>query len=343
MDNFTNEKTYDSVFWTGVVRLTRHLVPLVNEVFNEHYSDRTEIRLDPMKQVTGLPDHSLKETETDAIVEFRDAGSVLAKYYHFECQTWPDSGMALRIAEYDAGTAFSNVVQTENGARMTIPNSAVIFLRDSASRPNKYGITIDYPGGSVQYAVPVVRMSGYTLENLLEKHLYLLLPFYWFSYVKDLEKAERAEDILQRIRSDWQSINQCMADACKNGEIDVAEIRYLSDLIERVLERLTVKTETISKGVKEIMSIKILELETDRRLKKSHDQGELDRLISLVVKKVNREKELSVIIDELESNEDEIRPIYEAVLQYGVDTPPAEIREKMESREAGQENGAASE
>ncbi len=33
MDNYTTEKTYDSVFWTGVVRLTRHLVPLVNEVF----------------------------------------------------------------------------------------------------------------------------------------------------------------------------------------------------------------------------------------------------------------------------------------------------------------------
>ncbi len=99
---------------------------------------------------------------------------------------------------------------------------------------------------------------------------------------------------------------------------------------------LTAKTETIAKGVKEIMSIKILELETDRSFKREweegrkegreegreegYGQGELDLLISQVFKKVNREKELSVIIDELESNEDE-------------------IRQKMESREAERKMG----
>lgn len=341
MDNFTKEKTYDSVFWTGVARLTRHLVPLVNEVFGEHFSDRTEIRLDPMKQVTRFPDRSLKETETDAIAELSDKESGLTRYYHFECETWPDNGMALRIAEYDAGTAFSNVTRTENGACMTIPNSAVIFLRNADSLPDEYVIMIDYPGGIVRYSVPVIKMSGYTLKALLERHLYLLLPFYWFSYAEDLKRDDQAEEILKRIRADWDRINQGLSEAYGYGAIEVAEIRYLSDLISRVLERLSIKTKSIAKGVKEIMSIQILELETDRKFKKAreegqelgHGQGELDRLISLVSKKVIRAKDFSVIVDELESSEDEIRPIYEAVLRYGADRPPEEIREKMENSE----------
>ena len=214
LDNLTNEKTYDSVFWTGVARLTRHLVPLVNEVFGEHFSEHTEIRLDPMKQVTRLPDDSLKETETDAMAELSDEESGLTKYYHFECETWPDNGMALRIAEYDAGTAFSNVKRTENGACMTIPNSAVIYLRNAESFPNEYVITIDYPGGIAHYSVPVVRMSGYTLKTLLEKQLYLLLPFYWFCYAKEM-KDDHGDEILKRIREDWDRINQSRA-----GEIE---------------------------------------------------------------------------------------------------------------------------
>ena len=32
-----NEKTYDAVFWAGVLGLTQYLVPLVNEAFGEHY------------------------------------------------------------------------------------------------------------------------------------------------------------------------------------------------------------------------------------------------------------------------------------------------------------------
>ena len=34
-----NEKTYDSVFWTGVVKMTQFLVPLINEAFGEKFTE----------------------------------------------------------------------------------------------------------------------------------------------------------------------------------------------------------------------------------------------------------------------------------------------------------------
>ncbi len=64
------------------------------------------------------------------------------------------------------------------------------------------------------------------------------------------------------------------------------------------------------------------------------EEGELQHLISQVQKKVSRNKGFSTIVDELESDEDEIRPIYEAVLKYGTDLPPEEIWEKMEAAAA---------
>lgn len=59
------------------------------------------------------------------------------------------------------------------------------------------------------------------------------------------------------------------------------------------------------------------------------EEGNIDRLISLVSKKVNRNKSFTTIVDELESDEDEIRPIYDAVMKYGTKLSPEEIREKM--------------
>ena len=45
-----NEKTYDSVFWTSVVKMTRFFIPLVNEAFGEHYTDAAKITLQKTKQ-----------------------------------------------------------------------------------------------------------------------------------------------------------------------------------------------------------------------------------------------------------------------------------------------------
>ena len=66
---------------------------------------------------------------------------------------------------------------------------------------------------------------------------------------------------------------------------------------------------------------------------KAAEKADLNRLISLVLKKVQRKKPFSVIVEELESDEEEIRPIYEAVLKYGADLPPEEIRQKMKKEQ----------
>ena len=34
------------------------------------------------------------------------------------------------------------------------------------------------PGGTVQYDVPVMKVQAYSLDEIFEKHLLLLIPFY---------------------------------------------------------------------------------------------------------------------------------------------------------------------
>ena len=49
------------------------------------------------------------------------------------------------------------------------------------------------------------------------------------------------------------------------------------------------------------------------------------KLITLIQKKVIKGKTLDAIADELESTEEEIKPLYDIVLQYPTDTDPKEL------------------
>ncbi len=53
--------------------------------------------------------------------------------------------------------------------------------------------------------------------------------------------------------------------------------------------------------------------------------GDNIRLIILVQKKLNKGKSLDAIADELETTVEEIKPIYDAVIKYPLDTDPKDI------------------
>ena len=190
MTDLQNEKTYDSVFWTGIVKLTGYLVPLVNEAFGEHFSDSTRVTLKPMKQVTHQQDGSALRGETDALAELSDPSGA-TKDYHFEVETWPSGHIAVRLAEYGAASAYASAERTQDGAVMRVPNSAVVVLRSAKQSRRGYKITIEYPGGSVSYNAPVVRLMDYSLDDLLDRRLLLLLPFFPLRFADRLDEMER--------------------------------------------------------------------------------------------------------------------------------------------------------
>ena len=85
----------------------------------------------------------------------------------------------------------------------------------------------------------------------------------------------------------------------------------------------------LMKNKAEVIKVSLYEFDEKKHEDWVRGEGKLDELISLVIKKVKRNKEFSVIIDELESDEEQLRPIYESVLKYGTELPPDKIREKM--------------
>ena len=272
MDNreaIENEKTYDSVFWTGVVKMSKYFIPLVNEAFGEHFTDRATVTLRPMKQVTRLPGAALVQGETDSLATLSELD--VTKDYHFEMEAWGDDGFAIRIAEYAAGYAYGSVVKTEHGAKMTIPFSAVIFLRSKGNLPDKLVIEIEYPGGKVSYEAPVLDMRGYSIADLFEKRLLLLLPFFGFVFADEFERMDTQG--AGELKDALDEINARLTGMVRSGEIDESQKSHLIDWTQRVLQKLTVKYKNVSREVDEIMGGYILHTRTDDILDAGEARG----------------------------------------------------------------------
>ena len=261
-----NEKTYDSVFWTSVSKMTSYFIPLVNEAFGEHFTDKAEVTLRPMKQVTRLPGAQLKQSEVDSLATLSER--TVTKNYHFEMEAWGNGGFAIRIAEYAAGYAYASVVKTEHGAKMTIPFSAVIFLRSKGTPPDKLLIEIDFPGGKASYEAPVLNMKDYSISELFEKRLLLLLPFYGFTYADDFERMNTQG--AGELTASLDEINDRLTGMVQSGEIDETQKSHLIDWTKEVLDKLTVGYRNISKEVNEAMGGYIIRTRTDEIL----DEGE---------------------------------------------------------------------
>jgi len=272
--NIQNEKTYDSVFWTGVVRMTRFLIPLVNEAFGEHYTDKAEIDLIPGKQSIEHTDSSSVEREMDAFVRLSESG--ISKNYHFEVETKTDKSFAIRIAEYAAGAAQESVALTETGARIVIPYSAVIFLRATTELPDKFRMEIEYPGGTVFYDAPVMKIKDYSVKDLIDKRLLLLLPFFGFNF--DGQFAAMESEGIDRLRAALEEMNTSLSDLVGLRVINEAQKGHLLDWTKRVFDKLTVNYKNVTKGVDDLMGGYILNTRTDDILAEGREQEQRERI-----------------------------------------------------------------
>ena len=69
---------------------------------------------------------------------------------------------------------------------VTFPNTAVLYLRTYKKTPDKMKYVIITPGGTVQYDIPIMKVQKYSLDDIFEKRLLMLMlmliPFYIFSH-----------------------------------------------------------------------------------------------------------------------------------------------------------------
>ena len=235
-------------------------VEMKEEFFpNEHFLDQQ--------------DTADKERITDT--NFKVIGKEIKKY-HLECESsLPDGKMTIRLFEYDAQIALDEGEVTEETLTVAFPNTAVLYLRAYRKTPDKMRYVIVTPGGTVQYDIPVMKVQTYSLNDIFEKRLLLLIPFYIFSHEKNFSEYNSNEQKLSELKSEYQDILERLDELEQQEVIRAFDKRTIIELSSDVIKEIAQKYENVQKGVGEIMGGALIE--TNARRLKTEAENEANR------------------------------------------------------------------
>ena len=124
------------------------------------------------------------------------------------------------------------------------------------------------PGGTVQYDVPVMKVQTYTLDDIFEKGLLMLIPFYIFSHEKSFPEYNSNEQKLAELKAEYRIILERLDELEQQGVIGAFDKRTIIDLSGDVIKEIAQKYENVQKGVGDMMGGALIETEARKILNK---------------------------------------------------------------------------
>ncbi|HIT63149.1 MAG TPA: hypothetical protein IAC37_01645 [Candidatus Ventrimonas merdavium] len=263
---------YDDVFRTLLADCRSLIIPVINEAFGEHYSEDEAVEPEPNEHFLNRQDGEQEERVTDSC--FR----ILKKTYHVECQSTLDNTMIVRMFEYDTQIALTHHQLEDQVLTVRFPESAVMYLRHSSKTADEMRIRILTRGGEVSYGIPVMKVQNYSLDEIFEKRLLFLLPFYLFRYEKQFREMDSSEQKLEPLKNDYERIRQHLIGLEEAGQLTSYSKVLIVDMIYKVMENLAVRHPIVQKGVRAVKGGKVLDHEAKRIKQSGVEEGSLDTL-----------------------------------------------------------------
>ena len=237
------------------------VIPLINEVFGKNYP--ADI---PITQMRNEHQTQSGEIITDSRLLIAD------KIYHIECQSTSDSKMVLRMIEYDFAISLEDA-KMENGIyRMYFPHSCVIYLRGKGRKDNLTMEIIMPDGQTLKYSLPAVYVEKYTRDTIFQKKLFLLLPYYIMRYEKQKEILDQDEEKLKILLDEYADIQRKLHESLQNQDME----EYYTDMVSfitKVSDYIFRDSEKTKKGLEKTMGGEVLELESEKLIRKGRQQG----------------------------------------------------------------------
>lgn len=254
---------YDSAFKSIVKKCPRMALFLINEMFyntgliDEEYDGTEQIELLDKE----LPSLEFGDLELDQRLTVYKSTK---RTFHMECQSTPDGTVILRMIRYDTRSALEEADYTASCIRVKIDDSGIVFLRSTKNTPEIMTVILEVPQGkSVSYQIPVIKMQNYTMDYIIAHKLFILLPFLFFNYEKQLRKAPNDKVLFEEILNLYDAILGRLKELADSEVMSAYEASTLYDALRTVFEALG-KTNKAEQEVASIMGGTILEFSADK-------------------------------------------------------------------------------
>ena len=262
---------YDDAFKTMEMESDELVLPLLNEMFGEHYSGKEAIRRNANEHFIEQGAGAEERRATDSLLCVEKDGVV--KKYHIECERSADGSLLARFFEYDTQIALDESTYSSYRLTLDFPHSGVLFLRSSQAVPDEMTVEIKTPGGNVAYSVKVMRVSDYTVDDIFEKKLYFLIPFYIFNIEKELKQYNDNGERLKELKRMYQDILDRLEVVVEKEQLAEFSEGLIRELSSRVAAKVASKYENVKESIGDLMGGRVLDTRVGRARNEGIQQG----------------------------------------------------------------------
>ena len=262
----TEAQLWDEIMKKETFLMPEQLFPLIKEVHGKDYPRTAKIK--PL-----ATEYFIERSDTKEISSIRADITVVVEekdIYHFECEMQKDGTMVIRMFEYDSHIALSYAQETSDGTYMLkFPHSAVLYLQNNRTVPDHLSCRVAFQDGTIhKYEIPVIKVQSYSLEEIHEKHLCVLIPFLPLRFRKSLpstnQKIPKGE-----LTNFYQQIILILEQEVEEGYLTELNQKTILSLLSKSLIRVFYKEQSLLEEVIELTEpILELEFEKNERLKR---------------------------------------------------------------------------
>lgn len=310
MGKIESNTPYDDVFRTLYVECSELVLPLLNEIFQTDYDGSEEI----INLGNEHFDHGQRGAEekriTDAFIEVIGRER---QNYHIECESNSDGSIIIRMFQYGAQLALMDSCFQNNELYVRFPNAAVMYLRSRPGTPDYMRIRINTPGGDVTYKIPTLKVQAYSVEEIFEKKLYFLIPFYIFNIEKEFASYETDGRKLEQLKKTYVDIRERLEHNVEEGKLRAITFEAIRDLANKVIQNLAKNHEKVREGIGEIMGGKVLDLEVFRIRDEGRKEGKEERDQELIKNMLSLGRTVEQIVEFTGMPFDEVKNVESSI------------------------------
>ena len=130
-----------------------------------------------------------------------------------------------------------------------------------ADEENKEPKVQETPEAECAYTIPLMKVKNYSLEDIFEKALYILIPFYIFKHEKEFRKLNSDKEgiEIEKLKTEYRVIFGKLEALRDEGRINNLTYNCILDMSKKVLDKISANYDNVREGVKSVMGGKVLD------------------------------------------------------------------------------------
>ncbi|GBU24408.1 hypothetical protein R83H12_01038 [Fibrobacteria bacterium R8-3-H12] len=208
------------------------VVHFINGLFDKNYNPNSKVEFSATESVS-KKQGKLGKIMSDIILK------VNGDSFLIETQIKDDLEIALRAFQYAFANAKNNKeISDDSLIKIRLPEPKIIYFESTAKTPDMVTLQIEYPKGRFNYEVPTFKVLDKSLEELAQKKMALILPFYLLKFRKEIKKkntnSKKRKEIASKMTLLLEELGRILIYSLENSILSNGDISVLCDEIKRM-------------------------------------------------------------------------------------------------------------